>query len=819
MAGNQQDPNTSSWPGASRVNFQAVAGAVYLIQVEGAIVAGVTNEGNITLNWGPAAWAGTVSFSTNLYNFGEEDNNLIYADFYFGNTENTASEPSFADVMDYETLLWDAYTNGNGAYPKVNFGVLPSLMNTNVLNQPTNIGSTASTGQGRVTLVRTGGYNGRIQVDMSLTNDFYQNTYETNGFITNIYIGPSDDLGNRIAGPATNITITITNFMFLVGYDSTGDSSSFVVTNVAEYILSNTPSSTFTTNLSFCNANFSTPKQIGNLPVSITTNTATSGTNTTTNYTLMATNITLLPTTSLTFLTPSAVDGTDFYSSDFQTVTFDDFQMSKDAWVNISPVGGDEDGAAGSGGPDWPDKYGNMITPGIPRRVILTLSNPRLDPLESLDVAAPTLAKDGVVSEYAGTQGGGGFDTGYSSVAEMTIQDFYNPPPGTSGSYYYPAPTPPGQSLCSSYSVFNFERSTFRCFKPLQGSSNTPTTIYVFREGPINRSTTIQYSVNQVSPNWPWTRPDSMAAGSEYAIVTTEANTTTNLGNYDLSLPYASPPGMITFPAQQANDVPVAITIYNNNNGAVEFDMEYEVLLSLPMGANSADVIGNIGKCYVTICSDNNTVDVNGNPTRQQPGGAADRTWNPEIQPGSYPAFNSLPGADGEVYAIAVQPDGNSVAGGQFLDYDSANFNNLVRTLTNGLPDFSFNPGTGPGGALDNNNFVSAVAIDTNSGNIYIGGNFASYNGVEANYVARLNPNGTLDTSFNTGRGADGIVWALALDPAGNVIIGGDFTSFNSTNRNHIARLIGGSGPLAGSLDASFNPGTGTDQDVPGGGG
>ena len=26
--------------------------------------------------------AGTVSFSTNLYNFGEEDNNLIYATWY-----------------------------------------------------------------------------------------------------------------------------------------------------------------------------------------------------------------------------------------------------------------------------------------------------------------------------------------------------------------------------------------------------------------------------------------------------------------------------------------------------------------------------------------------------------------------------------------------------------------------------------------------------------------------------------------------------------------------------------------------------------------
>ena len=107
--------------------------------------------------------------------------------------------------------------------------------------------------------------------------------------------------------------------------------------------------------------------------------------------------------------------------------------------------------------------------------------------------------------------------------------------------------------------------------------------------------------------------------------------------------------------------------------------MEYEVLLSLPMGANSADVIGNIGNAYVTICSDNNMVDVNGNRTQQQPGGAADRTWNPELRPVPILPSTRCRGRTGEVEAIAVQPDGRAVAGGQFLDYDSANFNYLVQ--------------------------------------------------------------------------------------------------------------------------------------------
>ena len=91
------------------------------------------------------------------------------------------------------------------------------------------------------------------------------------------------------------------------------------------------------TNVSYCGTNFPYPTQRGSLPAGITTNTS-NGTNTT-NYIVNTTNITIMPTTSLTFLTPSAVDGTDFYSTDYQTVTFDDFQMNKDALVNICPRG------------------------------------------------------------------------------------------------------------------------------------------------------------------------------------------------------------------------------------------------------------------------------------------------------------------------------------------------------------------------------------------------------------------------------------------------------------------------------------------------
>ena len=793
VTNNDNDANTNSWPLVSRVNFLATAGTTYWIQLEGRITkGGVTNEGYMVLNWAPAPSAGVVSFATNLFVFGQEDNTVPSFLITYNNEHGAWSAwyvgADNAEIFSLEDLLAEQ--------PSANYGILPSLMNTNVLNQATNVGSTAATGQGRVTLVRSGGYNGRIQVDLSLVADTYSNFYATNVWITTIYIGPGDTNGNELPGaPDTNITISTTNYIFQVGYDFDGLTEFYRFTNSVQYTFTTTIDPKGKVNMSSNNApscgNYNgPPKDIGQLTVGIVTNSVTSGTNTITNYTVYSTNITVLPETSLGFLTPAAVDGTDFDSTDYQTVTLDDFQMSKDAFINISPL---LTGLAGSGGPDSPDLYGYDVCPGVPRRVILVLSNPRLDPLESLDVMPPTLATNTLAPDLYGGTGGGGFYVGNTSVAEMTIQDFFNTPISALG-----------KAPCATNSVFNIERRTLRCFKPRQLSANTTVTFYVFREGPIDRSSTVNYTIDYYgfTTGEGWSIP-YLDPGSDYAIGVTTAPTNL-LGNYDFVLPYSGT-GSINFPAKYADPVPITITL--NNNGAVEFDQEFTVELFLPSGANSADMIGNVSNANVCILFDNNLVDANGSETFQQPGGAADRNWNPELMPvTSYPPFNPLPGADQEVDAIAVQSDGSAVVGGQFANYDSAPFKYLARTLPSGLPDFSFNPGSGP------DDFVAAVAIDP-YGRILIGGNFTSYNGVEAYHVARLHPDGSLDTSFNTGTGANGTVWALALDSAGNVIIGGDFTAFNSTNRNHIARLLG-SGPQAGQLDTRFDPGSGTDQPV-----
>src|SRR5262249_49356998 len=73
----------------------------------------------------------------------------------------------------------------------------------------------------------------------------------------------------------------------------------------------------------------------------------------------------------------------------------------------------------------------------------------------------------------------------------------------------------------------------------------------------------------------------------------------------------------------------------------------------------------------------------------------------------------------------------------------------------------------------------------------------------------RLNKDGSIDTSFNPGTGADGPIYALALQRDGSILIGGDFTQVNGIPRNGIARLADD-----GSVDLAFDPGTGADGPV-----
>ncbi len=164
-------------------------------------------------------------------------------------------------------------------------------------------------------------------------------------------------------------------------------------------------------------------------------------------------------------------------------------------------------------------------------------------------------------------------------------------------------------------------------------------------------------------------------------------------------------------------------------------------------------------------------------------------------------SFKSVPGADKGIEAIVLQSDDRLIIGGYFKTYDGTFRNALARINTDGTLDKTiFNVfGLGVNGAL----WATAVQKD---GKIIIGGLFSSYNGKAINNIARLNPDGSLDATFNVGTGTYDWVESIALQSDGKILIGGWFTKYNGIARGGLARLNND-----GSLDTTLNslPGTG----------
>jgi uncharacterized delta-60 repeat protein len=160
------------------------------------------------------------------------------------------------------------------------------------------------------------------------------------------------------------------------------------------------------------------------------------------------------------------------------------------------------------------------------------------------------------------------------------------------------------------------------------------------------------------------------------------------------------------------------------------------------------------------------------------------------------------PGAESSVHALALQPDGKVLVGGTFTTMNGVSRNRIARLNSDGSLDTGFNPGTGA------NSYVLALALQSD-GKVLVGGGFTTMNGVSRNYIARLNSDGSLDTGFNPGTGTNGVVYALALQSDGKVVVGGLFSTMNGVSRSCIARLNSD-----GSLDTGFNPGTGANGQV-----
>jgi uncharacterized delta-60 repeat protein len=198
------------------------------------------------------------------------------------------------------------------------------------------------------------------------------------------------------------------------------------------------------------------------------------------------------------------------------------------------------------------------------------------------------------------------------------------------------------------------------------------------------------------------------------------------------------------------------------------------------------------------------------------------------------PRFDIGIGASGTVYALAEDTLGRLIVAGSFSSFNGRSCDDIVRLNPDGSLDSNFNPPGGNSslrclqlqpdgkilvggsqigsyygiirlnvdGSIDTSFDASATATTVNSdvyaidlqddGQILIGGRFTRG-------IARLNPNGTIDSSLEVGSGVSSSIFAIKALDDGQILAGGSFSSYNGSSVPDFIKIS-----QDGSLNTSF---------------
>lgn len=175
--------------------------------------------------------------------------------------------------------------------------------------------------------------------------------------------------------------------------------------------------------------------------------------------------------------------------------------------------------------------------------------------------------------------------------------------------------------------------------------------------------------------------------------------------------------------------------------------------------------------------------------------GDGTRPYFARLQPSGIMDFSYSPGPNFNVYAIGLQSDGSAVIGGGFISLATRGGTSLVRNhvarvLSTGVLDANFNP--------DANGRLRTMAT-LSDGRILVVGAFTSIGGSTHYGIARLEANGALDPTFKAD--IDGGQVSVILQQADKkILLGGVFSRVNGAVRTNFARLN-----EDGTLDEGFN--------------
>lgn len=156
----------------------------------------------------------------------------------------------------------------------------------------------------------------------------------------------------------------------------------------------------------------------------------------------------------------------------------------------------------------------------------------------------------------------------------------------------------------------------------------------------------------------------------------------------------------------------------------------------------------------------------------------------------------------GGVRALAIQPDRKIIIGGEFTTIAGVQRIGLARLNENGTLDETFQP------PFVNIGLVRGLKLVDN-GRLLVTGQFST-NGVSTYYLARLNPDGSMDPGFTLVNGGSFSATAMATEPGGRIIVAHNyglsrFSPNGVLDTNYLKNATGLSvpNPLSVAVDAS----------------
>ncbi len=154
------------------------------------------------------------------------------------------------------------------------------------------------------------------------------------------------------------------------------------------------------------------------------------------------------------------------------------------------------------------------------------------------------------------------------------------------------------------------------------------------------------------------------------------------------------------------------------------------------------------------------------------------------------------PNADNRVYAVAALPDGKVLIGGDFVNVGGQSRTALARLNADGTLDTGFNANI-TSCCTTNLRHIELLA----DGKILIAGTFSNVGAFQTYNVARLNADGSADTTFTSAlNGGSGTVIDIERQSDGKLLIAGSLGTVGGVNNRIMLRLN-----TDGSNDSSFN--------------